>query len=266
MNINYNINDIKNYGYVIIKSLISIEYCNKCLSELNESNCNILNLPETNIPYLYTAFNENTYMYKILENKKIKDIVTKILGEKYKLLWFKLLNKVKWVGQDVEYHQEIIYNQHSNINQNESFQLFIALNDHTKENGCLNIIPKSHKNIEKHDEFFDKFLDHKYRVNNNSLTELYHKYGLLSCELNSGDCIFFYDTTIHGSSNNISNFDRYGLAISFVKKDVKVNYNQRENEYKRRLHKSINYVSDKLKIKNDKLNNKIVTPDIFKKV
>jgi len=265
MNINYNIEEINSHGYVIIKSLLTSEYCKKCLSELNEDNCNILNLPDTNIPYFYTSFNENTYIYKILENKQIKNILTKELGEEYNLLWLKLLNKVKWIGQDVEYHQEIIYNQHSNINKNESFQLFIALNEHNKENGCLNIIPKSHKKIEIHDEFYNTFLEHKYRVNNNSLTKLYNKYGLLNCELNAGDCIFFYDTTIHGSSNNISNFDRYGLAISFVKKDVKVNYNQRENKYKKRLHKSINYVNDKLKIKNDKLNNKI-TPDIFKKV
>ena len=262
MDINYNINEIDKYGYVIVKSLLSKEYCNECLKELNKNNCKILNLPDTNIPYFYTSFKENTKMYNILENKKIKEIVTKILSEKFKLLCFKLLNKVKWIGQDVEYHQEIIYNQHSNININESFQLFLALNDHTKDNGCLNIIPKSHKKIEKHDEFYDKFLDHKYRVNNTSLTELSNKYGLLSCELNKGDCIFFYDTTIHGSSNNISNFDRYGLAISFVKKYIIIDQVKREKQYKNRLIKSIDYVNNKLKLKNEKLN-KIITPKIF---
>ena len=262
MNINYNIDDIEKYGYAIVKSLLTPEYCNNCLSELNKDNCNILNLPDTNIPYLYTSFKENTKMHKIIENKKIKNIITKILGENYNLLWFKLLNKVKWIGQDVEYHQEIIYNCHSNINRNQSFQLFLALNEHTKENGCLNIIPQSHKKIEKHDEFYDKFLDHKYRVNNNSLTNLCNKNGLISCELNTGDCIFFYDTTIHGSSNNISNFDRYGLAISFVKKNVITDKIKRETQYKKRLIKSIEYINDKLKIKNEKLD-KILTPDIF---
>jgi ectoine hydroxylase-related dioxygenase (phytanoyl-CoA dioxygenase family) len=265
MDVNYNIDELEKYGYVIIKSLISMKYCDDCLSEINKDNCNIFYLPDTNIPYFYTSFKENTKIHKILENKIIKNIVTKELGEKYKLLWFKLLNKVKWIGQDVEYHQEIIYNQHSNINRNESFQLFIALNNHTKENGCLNIIPKSHKNIEIHDEFFDKFLDHKYRVNNKSLTELCNKYGLLSCELNKGDCIFFYDTIIHGSSNNISNFDRYGLAISFIKKDIIINKKLREDVYKERLIKSIDYFTNKLKLKNEKLNNFLI-PDIFSEV
>ena len=188
----------------------------------------------------------------------IKKIVTNVLGKDYKLLWFKIFNKIKFIGQDVEYHQEIIYNQNSNINSNNSFQLFLSLDNHNLENGCLKIIPNTHKSILKHDEFIDRHGDHKYRVNSDVLKEEINKNGIVNCIFEPGDCIFFEDTIPHGSASNASQNDRYGVAISFIKKSVKIDIKLRDEKYKERRGKSKNYLNKLISNINKK-----TTPKIF---
>jgi len=242
-------------GYIIIKNLVTKEYCKNCIDYLNMSSEVIR---KNN---LYSGFNDKCILYELLKNDKLNNVVKYVLGEDYNILWFKVLNKCKWVGQDVEYHQELIYNQNSNIKENESFQLFLALDDHNLENGCLNIIPKSHLKLEDYDKFIDKHGDEKYRVKNEILTELTDKYSLVNCIFETGDCIFFKDKIIHGSASNASNKDRYGLAISFIKKNVTIDRNRLESSYLDRNNNAISYLK-KLIIEKEKKNK--CTPTIFK--
>lgn len=251
---------LKENGYLIKKNLLTKNFCEKCIKSLQDKkDCEVKYLPFNNIPYFYSNFKESCILNNILENEYIKYIINFVLGSNYKLLWFKVLNKVKWIGQDVEYHQELIYNKNSKIEKNDSFQLFIALDNHSIENGCLKIIPKSHYKLEKHDEFYDRFGDHKYRVNCDILDNLYEKNACINCIFEPGDCVFFYDTTIHGSSTNLSNNNRFGVAISFVKKEIDCKY--RELSYKERNIKSIKYLEELLE---NKKNRTLNTPKIFK--
>jgi ectoine hydroxylase-related dioxygenase (phytanoyl-CoA dioxygenase family) len=248
-----------NNGYLIKKNIIDKDFCKDCINYLeNDFEGTKLIMPHTDIPYFYTDFKKNSIVYKILENETIKKVVTNVLGEDYKLLWFKIFNKIKFIGQDVEYHQEIIYNQNSNIKSNDSFQLFLSLDNHNLENGCLKIVPNSSKNILKHDEFVDRNGDHKYRVNCDVLTEEINKNGIVNCIFEPGDCIFFEDTIPHGSASNASQNDRYGVSISFIKKSVKIDTKLRDEKYKERRDKSKNYLNELISNINKKK-----TPKIF---
>lgn len=252
---------IADNGYIIKNNILETNYCKRCINYLeNDFSGNKLNIPQTSIPYFYSNFNEKSIIYKILENDEIHKIIKGVLGPNYKLLWFKIFNKIKWIGQDVEYHQEYIYNKNSKINMNESFQLFLALDNHTIENGCLKILPKMHNNLLKHDEFIDRHGDHKHRVNCDILTDGVNKHGIVDCILNPGDCVFFSDTTPHGSGSNPSPNDRYGVSISFLKGDVNIDTNFREQNYFDRKQKSKIYLETLLK-KN--VNQSTNTPNIF---
>ena len=254
------IKSLKNNGYVIIKNLLDSDFCKQCIDYLKYEFPNPLNMPQTNTPYFYSNFSKNSIIYNILKNEKINEIVHSVLGDNYKLLWFKIFNKIKWIGQDVEYHQEIIYNQNSNIHINDSFQLFISLDKHTKNNGCLKIIPFNDKKILRHDQFIDRHGDHKYRVNSDVLSELYDKNGIIECEFDAGDSVFFFDTIPHGSASNASPNDRYGVAISFIKSNVHIDTVIREKKYMERRIKSKKYLEQLLEKTNDKLKK---VPDIF---
>jgi len=246
---------ILNNGYLIKKNILSKDFCKDCIEYLeNDFEGTKLNMQQTNIPYFYTDFKKDSIIYKIIENETINKVVTNVLGEDYKLLWFKIFNKIKFIGQDVEYHQEIIYNQNSNINRNDSFQLFLSLDNHNLENGCLKIVPNIHKNILKHDDFIDRHGDHKHRVNCDVLEEEINKNGIVDCIFEPGDCIFFEDTIPHGSASNPSQNDRYGVSISFIKSSVKIDTKLRDEKYKERRDKSKKYFSNI---------NKKNTPKIF---
>jgi hypothetical protein len=83
----------------------------------------------------------------------------------------------------------------------------IAVEPATRENGCLQLIPGSHL-IGKMDyldtENFERRLDHA----RNAL-------GLVHCEMNAGDAVFFHCNTLHGSASNESNTSRLMLFVSY---------------------------------------------------
>ena len=245
-------------GYCIIKNIFSSKFCNDCIDYLkNDLKNNNTCIRQTTIPYLYTNFDPDSIIYSILKNDIIQKIIEKKLGKNYKLLWFKIFNKNKWIGQDVEYHQEIIYNRNSNININDSFQLFLALDKHNLDNGCLKIIPFNEKYILEYDEFIDRHGDHKYRIKNELLDKLYKDNGIINCIFEPGDCIFFDDPIPHGSSSNSSPLDRYGVSISFIKSDVKIDIKQRELSYSNKKDKSKKYLYDVYHKNNNKLSTNI---------
>ena len=252
---------LENNGYLIKKAVLTKEFCYNCIKYLKQDfSGNILNMPQTNIPYFYSNFDKNCIIYDILKNETITNIVKYKLGINYKLLWFKIFNKIKWIGQDVEYHQEIIYNQNSNINVDDSFQLFIALDKHTLENGCLKIIPYTDKKILPQDEFIDRHGDHKYRVKPEILDKLIEKNKIINCIFEPGDIIFFNDTIPHASASNASPFDRFGVAISFIKKNISIDKKKRENAYNQRKQKSKCYLQNLIN-KTDKVKKGV--PNIF---
>lgn len=252
---------LKHNGYCIKKQILKPEFCKQCIDYLKtDFSGNKLNMPQTDSPYFYSNFDKNSIIYDILKNETINTIIKHKLGPNYKLLWFKIFNKIKWIGQDVEYHQEIIYNQNSNINVDDSFQLFIALDHHTLENGCLKLIPYTDKEILAHDEFIDRHGDHKYRVKPAILDKLLRKNKIINCIFEPGDVVFFNDTIPHASASNPSPFDRFGASISFVKNNVLIDEVKRERAYYHRKQKSKSHLQKQI----NKLNNvQRSTPNIF---
>lgn len=88
---------------------------------------------------------------------------------------------------------------------------FIAIDECTLENGCLEIIPKSHLLGElPHTELKSDsgIIESKYN-------ELLNKsYKPIPIELNRGDVVFLHGNTIHLSGDNNSNKTRYAMIVT----------------------------------------------------
>ena len=109
-----------------------------------------------------------------------------------------IANKSKWIGPDVEFHQEIF-----NLNTfapgadpkkdwKKIIQIYIAIDNQKSESGSLCIIPCSHKLGQlRHEDVVNSFLNHKRRVVLKDLNKAYNKYGLLNMSLSSGDLLIF---------------------------------------------------------------------------
>ena len=236
------INDINFYiknGY-IIKDILTYKQCDEIINFINENDKNAYyEKYNNNNKFGYLFINED-YPIKenIIKNEIINNFATQILGN-YNISIIKSYNKCAFMARDIEYHQEFYYNDHQPTQNNweDYIQIFIALEDHSLENACLKIIPKSHiLGILPHINIVNSNLEHKKAVNYNSLKKAYDKFGILNCNLKKGEGIFFNHLIVHGSQNNNGPFSRKSIVITIHKSDLKLNKTKmNEFEKKRKL-------------------------------
>lgn len=83
----------------------------------------------------------------------------------------------------------------------------IAIEPATKANGCLQVVPGSHR-IGRMDHVDSKSFYKRVRHAQKTL-------GLVSCELDMGDAVIFHCNTLHGSAENTTDTSRLMLFASY---------------------------------------------------
>ena len=231
---------------------------------LSEDDCDKINkFVDTHDKYAYYEANSNKkFGYKFNDNEAspINDLIKKNLfindfGKKIlKNFDFSVIRsyyKSELMARDIEYHQEYYYNplHPSRENWRDYVQIFLALDDHTLENACLKIIPKSHLlgNL-KHVDIVNSNLEHKRSVEYNTLKEACIKYDIKNCELKKGEAIFFNHLIVHGSQNNNSPFSRRTLVSTLYLKGLEINNNKNEEFLKFRKEFVINKLNKKIQM------------------
>ena len=168
-------------------------------------------------------------------------------------------NKAAWIGPDVEWHQESF-----NINTyapgyspekdwDKFVQFFIPLDNQTKENGCLKIIPKSHTlGLLQYEDIINANLVHKRRVKYEDMNFAFNKFGIKDIILNAGDMLIFNHLLVHGSGTNLSPDDRKAVVLQaqkkLLKKDNEIFEKEtlfRSNFVKNELEKKLNLTNAK---------------------
>ncbi len=147
--------------------------------------------------------NNNKLFYDLSRNKKIIDIVKKLIGGTVRFhlgkLNFKLPNKKK--GSLVEWHQDFAFYPHTN---DDLITVGIYLEDCDEVNGPLKVIKGSHKkelfSHHSNDNYFvGKINTKKNKINFKKSVSLTGK---------AGSVAFFHCRTIHGSGLNHTNGSR----------------------------------------------------------
>ena len=147
--------------------------------------------------------NNNKLFYDLSRNKKIIDIVKKLIGGTVRFhlgkLNFKLPNKKK--GSLVEWHQDFAFYPHTN---DDLITVGIYLEDCDEVNGPLKVIKGSHKqklfSHHSNDNYFvGKINTKKNKINLKKSVSLTGK---------AGSVAFFHCRTIHGSGLNHTNGSR----------------------------------------------------------
>ena len=211
-------------GYIILKNLLSLSECNE-LNEwlLNENVDKLTDNVNKSISIYENLLTKNSPFFNLINNKKLLTILKKIFNNNFKFHMIKVNNKQKFIGKDIEYHQEY-YNQkylHKNSKSSDYVQLFLALDKHTQNNGCLKIITKSHKfGILDSEEFINMEYNHKIRVSNQTLCDLTKKNSILDCLMEQGDLLIFDSLLVHGSASNKSNYDRKAVVCHVVSNNL----------------------------------------------
>ena len=138
---------------------------------------------------------------EFLRSDLVLDILEDLIGPDIALYHSKLLPKCAGNGRPIPWHQDYAYWQREN-NRPLMINCQFAIVPSTKENGCIEFVPGSHKSgLRRHErrrESFGVFLAGHYQDRDDSVP----------IEMDPGNAVFFGPLVVHGSAANRSNQDR----------------------------------------------------------
>ena len=207
-------------GYHLAKSVFTTDFCNELKDYLDSLKPKV-NIPFSNIPYGYGNLVDEGPFKKVTKNDIINKFCHTLLpGKKHRFNHLVINSKAPWIGGTTEWHQETFhidtYGPGCTAKDYRNFmQIYIALDKHTIENGCLKIVPNSHKEgeLEFEDCVGNFTWGHKRRLSSKSMDFLYNKYGIENVLMEPGDILFFNHLLAHGSTSNVINLPRRAIVL-----------------------------------------------------
>ena len=148
------------------------------------------------------------YFTDVSQEKRYVDLFESFFGENPICINVSYMAKAAHIGSAVPAHQD---NGYFNLIPNHALTFWIALDECTEENGCLRVIPGSHRH---------GILPHKAsgQVGNSScLSEPPNpiEAGEVAVLLGRGDCSIHHVDTIHSSLANKSDHPRRGFLLTY---------------------------------------------------
>ena len=164
--------------------------------------------------YRYKIHTVLDIAYKIATNKELLDSVEALLGPNILLYNTSFVIKEPNSKAHISWHQDLTY---WGFNDDKQVAAWIALSDATEENGCMHMIPGSHKGGQ---------LPHRTTKDSNNL--LHHGQTIEGVSeeqsrcipLKAGEASLHQGWTIHTSYPNKSDDRRIGLTINYISTDM----------------------------------------------
>lgn len=141
-----------------------------------------------------------------MENSRMTDAVADLIGPNVKFHHSKINSKLPQTNTEVKYHQDFTYTPHSNA---DVVTALVMLDDTDAENGCLMVVPGSHKGPLLslwHGGKFTGAIDPKLE------TDLAKQ--AVPVMGNAGDACLMHTRVVHGSAPN--NSDKRRVLSIFV--------------------------------------------------
>jgi len=164
--------------------------------------------------YRYKIHTVVEMAYKLATNKELLDSVEALLGPNILLYNTSFVIKEPHSKTHISWHQDLTY---WGFNDDKQVAAWIALSDATEENGCMHMIPGSHKGGQ---------LPHRTTKDSNNL--LHHGQTIEGASeeqsrcipLNAGEASLHHGWTMHTSYPNKSDDRRIGLTINYISTDM----------------------------------------------
>ena len=152
---------------------------------------------------------------KVCLNKNILDAVESIIGKNILICGTTLFIKEKNEKGFVSFHQDAKY---IGLEPHNWVTVWLAVTDSNEKNGCMRMLPGSHKdNLKYHEQKFDKnnLLTRGQTIKNISLNETD------PIILKAGEISLHHPLIVHGSGLNYSDDRRIGFVIqSYIGSNV----------------------------------------------
>lgn len=252
--------DFENNGYVIKSQFINTEACSEIQSTVSSSSPVVFEqFSSTPLARGWGNLISNKRMTELIKLDKINEITNELSGTNSSCNHLLINNKPRWVGRDVEFHQEI-FNRNTFAAgaelekiKKEWIQVYIPLVDEDEMNGGLCIFENSHKFGElNHEDIYDGNGRHKRRVKAEDLDTLNKKGCKLKClKLKAGDLLCFSTFLVHASANNLKGKDRMSIVMQYKPNNFEPDQEIYNKEINHRSKYIINHLQARLDDENE---------------
>ena len=158
----------------------------------------------------------DAYLLKLCSHKGILDVVEQFIGPNIVLFASHIISKRQGDGLPLPWHQDAAYWALEPMNV---MTLWLAVDDATVENGCMRVVPGSHRwGLIPHVPFTgrEQVLDQEMADINLDESKA------VDVELKAGECSFHEPFLIHGSKPNTSTKRRCGYTMRFMPPETKL--------------------------------------------
>lgn len=141
-----------------------------------------------------------------IADPRLLDALEPLLGPELEFLSDKVVYKSAQTDYGSPWHQDWPYWKGAH-----KLSVWIALEPATRENGCLKLLPGSHKTHADHDGEAKDGEGFGHRLSEGAVDETL----AVSIPCEPGDAVFFHDLLLHASHPNTSGTDRYAWIVTY---------------------------------------------------
>ena len=245
------ITNYSNNGFVLIHNLISSDEIKNMNSKLDSLDAKIT-LPDGKTPWGYGNLIDDKVFNLVLDKPELLELLNEIVEGEYTFNHLLVNNKSKWIGPPVEWHQEFSLVDTYAAGYTEKditkfAQIYIAIDEHKVENGCLTVFPGSHKlGLLPHDDIIGYNLNHKKQLPVEILSKLNEDCPSTHVLMKPGDCLVFNHLLVHGSGSNNISTDRRAIILQARSMDREIDKTKFDLYSRFRLDFAIDYFREKI--------------------
>jgi ectoine hydroxylase-related dioxygenase (phytanoyl-CoA dioxygenase family) len=190
-------------GYTVVRGMLTPEEC----ALLKEEAMRVLNGGDGGGHGVFVGMAANSDLFReFAAHPRILEALEPILGEHIEFLSDKIVFKSATMDFASPWHQDWTY--WKGIHK---VSVWIALDAADESNGCLKLLPGSHKSLVVHDGDASDGKGFGNRLNPDTVDESL----AISAPCAIGDAVIFHDLTLHASHPNLSGKDRWTLISTY---------------------------------------------------
>ena len=163
---------------------------------------------------------DDAFWVRLVTDSRLLDIVELLLGPDIACFTAHYICKPPFDGHPVLWHQDGAY---WDLQPMEAVAVWLAIDETTPQNGCLKMIPGSHRIPLQAPQVTHYPENMLYsRARDALVAEWSERSGVVNVELKPGDISIHHPHILHCSEANRSSFRRCGLDMGFIKASTQV--------------------------------------------
>ncbi len=207
--------DFEHDGYVILPNLFARDEasalkdeCSRIVEAVRDEAREAGDDPDEALKTgVYVGLAARSDMFRgAVADERIVDVLAALLWPNVQFLSDKVVVKDTDTAFDSPWHQDWMYWRGDN-----KASVWVALDDATADNGCLKVLPGSHRAQAVHDGDATDGYGFGHRLRRGSVDES----RAVAAELEAGGAVFFHDLTLHASYPNTSRADRWAWIPTY---------------------------------------------------